>query len=83
LPDSRRARARSGFRLHPVQRALAQSHGSQCGFCTPGFVMSMYALLRSRRGSPSKEEVEEALSGALPATAAAPLLPEGRLLVLS
>lgn len=32
--------------LHPVQEALSQSHGSQCGFCTPGFVMSMYALLR-------------------------------------
>jgi xanthine dehydrogenase iron-sulfur cluster and FAD-binding subunit A len=32
--------------LHPVQAALANSHGSQCGFCTPGFVMSMYSLLR-------------------------------------
>lgn len=36
--------------LHPVQRALAHAHGSQCGFCTPGFVMSMYALLRSKVG---------------------------------
>jgi xanthine dehydrogenase/oxidase len=34
--------------LHPVQKALSESHGSQCGFCTPGFVMSMYALLRSK-----------------------------------
>jgi xanthine dehydrogenase iron-sulfur cluster and FAD-binding subunit A len=34
--------------LHPVQMALARSHGSQCGFCTPGFVMSMYALLRQK-----------------------------------
>ena len=33
--------------LHPVQSRLAKSHGSQCGFCTPGFVMSMYSLLRS------------------------------------
>jgi xanthine dehydrogenase/oxidase len=33
--------------LHPVQQRLARSHGSQCGFCTPGFVMSMYSLLRS------------------------------------
>merc|ERR1719313_475805 len=32
--------------LHPVQAALSQAHGSQCGFCTPGFVMSAYALLR-------------------------------------
>lgn len=37
---------RSG--LHPVQDVLAKSHGSQCGFCTPGFVMSMYSLLRYR-----------------------------------
>ena len=30
--------------LHPVQQALVDHHGSQCGFCTPGFVMSLYAL---------------------------------------
>lgn len=40
----------NGDGLHPVQRALAHAHGSQCGFCTPGFVMSMYALLRSKVG---------------------------------
>ncbi|CAK1600926.1 unnamed protein product [Parnassius mnemosyne] len=34
-------------RLHAVQERLAKAHGSQCGFCTPGIVMSMYALLRS------------------------------------
>ncbi|XP_043271749.1 xanthine dehydrogenase isoform X2 [Venturia canescens] len=34
-------------KLHPVQERIAQAHGSQCGFCTPGIVMSMYALLRS------------------------------------
>ena len=33
-------------RLHAVQQRLAESHGSQCGFCTPGIVMSMYTLLR-------------------------------------
>ncbi|MEA3011109.1 MAG: xanthine dehydrogenase small subunit [Sphingomonadales bacterium] len=33
----------SGAALHPVQRAMADGHGSQCGFCTPGFVMSLYA----------------------------------------
>jgi xanthine dehydrogenase/oxidase len=52
--------------LHPVQAALAHSHGSQCGFCTPGFVMSMYALLRSQRGTaPSEAEIEDALAGNL------------------
>ncbi|MCO5599282.1 hypothetical protein L7F22_053383 [Adiantum nelumboides] len=51
--------------LHPIQEALATKHGSQCGFCTPGFVMSMYALLRSRKGSPTEEEIEENLSGNL------------------
>ena len=45
---------RSG--LHPVQRAIAEAHGSQCGFCTPGFVMSMYALLRSSAGRPTRAE---------------------------
>ncbi|MCO5564577.1 hypothetical protein L7F22_018241 [Adiantum nelumboides] len=51
--------------LHPIQEALATKHGSQCGFCTPGFVMSMYALLRTRKGSPTEEEIEENLSGNL------------------
>ena len=32
-----------GGRLHPVQQAMVDEHGSQCGFCTPGFVMSLYA----------------------------------------
>ena len=52
--------------LHPVQERLAKAHGSQCGFCTPGFVMSMYALLRSHGGGgPSEEEIEENLAGNL------------------
>jgi len=51
--------------LHPVQEALSQAHGSQCGFCTPGFVMSMYALLRSSTTAPTPEEVEDALGGNL------------------
>lgn len=36
-----------GDTLHPVQRAMVDEHGSQCGFCTPGFVMSLYALYRA------------------------------------
>ncbi|KAG9449498.1 hypothetical protein H6P81_009463 [Aristolochia fimbriata] len=51
--------------LHPVQESLVQAHGSQCGYCTPGFVMSMYALLRSSKGPPSEEQIEESLSGNL------------------
>ncbi|KAI3907500.1 hypothetical protein MKW92_010358 [Papaver armeniacum] len=51
--------------LHPVQETMARSHGSQCGFCTPGFIMSMYALLRSNRGFPSEEQIEESLGGNL------------------
>ena len=53
--------------MHPVQKRLAESHGSQCGFCTPGFVMSMYALLRSKEGGerPTPHEVEECLGGNL------------------
>ena len=51
--------------LHPVQERLARAHGSQCGFCTPGFVMSMYALLRSRPDAPSEADIEENLAGNL------------------
>lgn len=51
--------------LHPVQERLAKAHGSQCGFCTPGFVMSMYSLLRSKPEPPTEHEIEEALAGNL------------------
>ena len=52
--------------LHPVQERLSKAHGSQCGFCTPGFVMSMYSLLRSKNGDAiTEEEIEENLAGNL------------------
>ncbi|KXZ53315.1 hypothetical protein GPECTOR_7g1209 [Gonium pectorale] len=51
--------------LHPVQQRLAVMHGSQCGFCTPGFVMSMYSLLRSSEEPPTEEDIEDALGGNL------------------
>nr|XP_034607198.1 xanthine dehydrogenase-like isoform X4 [Setaria viridis] len=51
--------------LHKVQEFLAKAHGSQCGFCTPGFVMSMYALLRSSKEPPTEDQIEENLSGNL------------------
>ncbi|XP_014640209.1 PREDICTED: aldehyde oxidase 2 [Ceratotherium simum simum] len=51
-------------RLHPVQERIAKSHGTQCGFCTPGMVMSMYTLLRNHP-HPSEEQLMEALGGNL------------------
>ncbi|HQR11504.1 MAG TPA: xanthine dehydrogenase small subunit [Casimicrobiaceae bacterium] len=50
--------------LHPVQRALVECHGSQCGFCTPGFVMSLFGLYKNA-GRPSRAEVADAISGNL------------------
>ena len=41
-----------GADLHPVQRALVERHASQCGFCTPGFVMALFALYHAPRTGP-------------------------------
>ena len=49
---------------HPVQQALTEFHGSQCGFCTPGIVMALYALYM-RNPAPDHEAVAEALQGNL------------------
>ncbi|MBL4836753.1 MAG: xanthine dehydrogenase small subunit [Kordiimonadaceae bacterium] len=51
--------------LHPVQEALVETHGSQCGFCTPGFVMSLYALYLEGPEGLSKGKIEDALAGNL------------------
>ena len=50
--------------LSPVQEAFRQEHGLQCGFCTPGFVVSVHAFLEANP-SPSRDEIVEALSGNL------------------
>ena len=50
--------------LHPVQQAMVEHHGSQCGFCTPGFVMALYALWM-RVPEPTEAQVETALQGNL------------------
>jgi xanthine dehydrogenase small subunit len=50
--------------LHPVQEAMARLHGSQCGFCTPGFVMSLWALARDA-ATPDMAEIDRALAGNL------------------
>ncbi len=55
-------------RLHPAQQALVQSHGSQCGFCTPGFVMSMFGMYQNHvaRGETiTRELAQQELSGNL------------------
>jgi xanthine dehydrogenase small subunit len=54
--------------LHPVQQAMVECHGSQCGFCTPGFVMSLWALYLKQEGSacpPQRKQIDDALSGNL------------------
>lgn len=50
--------------LHPVQTAMISHHGSQCGYCTPGIVMSMFSLYKSHQ-QPSRETVTDALTGNL------------------
>jgi carbon-monoxide dehydrogenase small subunit len=51
-------------KLHPVQEGFIQEHGLQCGFCTPGMLMTSSALLR-RNKSPSEDEIRRAISGNL------------------
>ncbi len=52
--------------LHPIQAALARHHGLQCGYCTPGVVMTLLELQRESAGAPVPEEdVRSALSGNL------------------
>jgi xanthine dehydrogenase small subunit len=55
---------RDGAGLHPVQQAMVDCHGSQCGFCTPGFVMSLFALYKSQ-SDPSRQDIDDALAGNL------------------
>jgi|OM-RGC.v1.001671581 xanthine dehydrogenase, small subunit len=56
-------------KLHTTQQAMADCHGSQCGFCTPGFVMSLFALQKSHKenqdGQTDNAEIQEALAGNL------------------
>lgn len=50
--------------LHPVQQALVDEHASQCGFCAPGFVMSLFALFKTQV-KPTRREIADILSGNL------------------
>ena len=58
-----------GDELHPAQQAMIDHHGSQCGFCTPGFVMSMATLYQNTQlaggEQPNEDEIHQALSGNL------------------
>jgi carbon-monoxide dehydrogenase small subunit len=54
----------AGGRLHPVQRAFVEHGAIQCGFCTPGMILSAVALLE-RKARPSRQEIRQALSGNL------------------
>lgn len=51
-------------KLHPLQEAFRQAHGLQCGFCTPGFLMTLLPFLQENP-SPSEAEIREAISGNL------------------
>ena len=51
-----------GDTLHPLQQAFQEHHALQCGFCTPGLLMTAYALLQETP-NPSRDEVREAIAG--------------------
>ena len=56
--------AADGEPLHPVQQAFHECHGLQCGFCTPGFVMSVVGLL-AQHPQPTAQQIDEGISGNL------------------
>ena len=51
--------------LHPIQREMVASHASQCGFCTPGFVMALFSMYQSTDGPVTREEVNDWIAGNL------------------
>jgi carbon-monoxide dehydrogenase small subunit len=53
---------RGGTALHPLQMGFKQNHGLQCGFCTPGFLITSYAFLQAE-SDPEREEIKDAISG--------------------
>ena len=68
--------------LHPVQQSMVDSHGSQCGFCTPGFVMSLWACYQAHQAAgtvPTRQQLADDLSGNLcRCTGYRPILEAGR-----
>ncbi|MEM8546762.1 MAG: 2Fe-2S iron-sulfur cluster-binding protein, partial [Pseudomonadota bacterium] len=55
----------AGGTLHPAQHAMIDCHGSQCGFCTPGFVMTLFALHATADTAPARTDIDDALAGNL------------------
>jgi xanthine dehydrogenase small subunit len=53
-----------GANLHPVQKAMVDTHGSQCGFCTPGFIMSLFTLYHAGK-RPTRQEIVDHIAGNL------------------
>lgn len=53
-----------GEKLHPIQEAFREKHGLQCGFCTPGMLMTSYELLEENP-NPDEEEIKKAIAGVL------------------
>lgn len=51
--------------LHPIQQAMVTAHGSQCGFCTPGIIMSLWAMYENNATCPKNEQILDVLSGNL------------------
>ncbi|MBJ9985819.1 xanthine dehydrogenase small subunit [Acinetobacter sp. S40] len=51
--------------LHPVQQAMVDHHGSQCGFCTPGFIMSLWSMYENETNAPNKNIISDYISGNL------------------
>jgi len=58
------SKAKDGNLLHPLQQGFLEKLGFQCGFCTPGFLMTLYEFL-NENPSPSEDEIRERLSGNL------------------
>ena len=54
----------SDGKLHPIQESFYENHGAQCGFCTPGQVLTAYSLL-NKNPKPTEDEIREAMSGHL------------------
>ncbi len=56
--------ANNQLQMHPLQVAFWEAHGLQCGFCTPGFLMTLVSFLQEKQ-NPTEEEIREAISGNL------------------